>query len=341
MHFREICHGRALFVQENKIWIAQGLDFFAVNTTGERVTPKYSIGQVVDRFISSFRLSRQLLRLGIHHLLPLNNGGFLVVLKRQTLTLDQGGKILSIFSGYRGNKPGHRGVCVTPDGTIFFGEYTINIHNDTPTSLYRSTDDGLSFHKILTFAKDEVRHIHFIQWDKYENCLWMGTGDKDSECRLMLSRDHGDSWDIIGEGNQLWRAVGISSTENALYWGTDAGSVPDPNFIVKMDRRTRELTKIQEVQGPCHGNAVLADGTVFVSTGIEGGANEQDRCAHLWQVQRDGKVQEVYRMKKDIFPLIIQYGVMRFPMGIESCDAVVFTTYALRNGPEQVWRLGD
>jgi len=108
-----------------------------------------------------------------------------------------------------------------------------------------------------------------------------------------------------------------------------------------MDRQTRELSKIQEVQGPCHGNAVLAEGTVFVSTGIEGGPNEKDNCAHLWQVTPDGRVQEVYKMKKDIFPLIVQYGVIRFPMGVESCHTVVFTTYALHNGPEQVWTLED
>lgn len=336
MQFKKLCHGRALFIQENMIWIAQGLDYFAVNTAGERVSPKYSVGQVADRFLSSFRLSRQLLRLGIHHLLPLNNGGFLVVLKRKTLVLDQDGRIVNIFSGYRGNKPGHRGVCVTPDGTIFFGEYTINIHNDNPTSLYRSQDNGLSFQNILTFAKDEVRHIHFVQWDKYENCLWMGTGDKDAECRLMRSINNGDNWEIVGQGNQLWRAVGISITADALFWGTDAGSVADPNFIIRMDRNTRELTMIQEVQGPCHGNAVLADGTVLVSTGIEGGENEQDRCAHLWQVPPYGRIQEVYKMKKDIFPLIVQYGVMRFPMGTENMNRIIFTTMGLNQFGEAV-----
>jgi len=336
MQYRKICHGRALFVQENKIWLAQGLDFFAINAVGERVSPKYSVGKFTDRFFSSIRLSRQLLRLGIHHLLPLNNGGFLVVLKKKTLTLDQEGNVISIFSGYRGNKPGHRGVCMTPDGTIFFGEYTININNDNPTSLYRSTDNGLSFQNILTFAKNEVRHIHFIQWDQFENCLWMGTGDKDHECRLMRSDDNGDTWQIIGAGSQLWRAVGISFTADAIYWGTDAGSVSDPNYIMKMDRNTWRLTKIQEVQGPCHGNGVLADGTVYVSTGVEGGENEQDRCAHLWQIQPYDRVQEVYEMKKDIFPLIVQYGVMRFPNGTENMNCIIFTTMGLKKFGEAV-----
>lgn len=104
-----------------------------------------------------------------------------------------------------------------------------------------------------------------------------------------------------------------------------------------MDRQTRELSKIQEVQGPCHGNAVLAEGTVLVSTGIEGGPNENDHCAHLWQVTPDGRVQEVCKMKKDIFPLIVQYGVMRFPMGLESSDIAVFTAYALQGDGETVY----
>lgn len=337
MQFKKICKGRALYVQDNRIWIAQGLDFCAVDTDGKRLTPKYSVGKALDRFISSFRLSRQLLRLGIHHLLPLNNGGFLVVLKKKTLVLDHNGNVVNIFSGYRGNKPGHRGVCLTPAGTVFFGEYTININNDNPTSLYRSSDNGLTFQNILTFAKDEVRHIHFVQWDRYENCLWMGTGDKDHECKLMRSDDNGDTWQMIGEGSQLWRAIGISITKDALYWGTDAGSVADPNFIIRMDRKTRELTKLQEVQGPCHGNAVLADETVFVSTGVEGGENERDRYAHLWKLKPGEAAREILKRRKDPFPLILQYGVMRFPMGLDSSDTLVFTSYALQGNGETVF----
>jgi hypothetical protein len=337
MAAKKIFNGRALYVDGEIIWVAKGLSFWGIDRNGKRITQKYQIGSLLDRFIGNFRLTRQLLRVGIHHLLPLKNGGYLVTVKKKTLILDANGNIVNIFKDYRGNKPGHRGVCITPDGTIFIGEYTININNDKPTSLYRSTDNGMSFQNILTFAKDEIRHIHFVQWDKYENCLWMGTGDKDYECKLMRSTDNGETWEIVGEGSQLWRAIGVSFTEEALYWGTDAGSVPDPNYIIKMDRITRQIERVQEIQGPGHGNAVLNDGTVYVSTGIEGGENEKDRYAHIWKCEKSGIAREVMKLKKDIFPNIIQYGVFRFPMGLENSDEIFYTAYALVDAPENVF----
>lgn len=333
----KISDGRALYVDGDNIWVARGMLFWSINKDGQRISPRYKVGGPISNLFGMFRFTRQLAREGIHHLLPLNNGWLLAVIKKKTVIVNSTGRVVNEFSGYRGNKPGHRGVCVIPDGTIFFGEYTINIRNDNPTTLYRSTDNAMSFQNILTFEKHEVRHIHFIQWDKYEKCIWMGTGDKDYECKLMKSSDNGDTWELVGEGSQLWRAIGVSFTENAVYWGTDAGSVSDPNYIIKMDRHTRKLEKVQEVQGPCHGNAVLSDDTIYVSTGIEGGENEKDDYAHVWKSDESGYFTEVLKCKKDIFPNIVQYGVVRFPMGLEDSNMLIYTTYALEHNGESVY----
>lgn len=334
---RKIFNGRALYVDFDKIWVAKGTVFWGINRAGDPVTPKFEVGSQIEKVIGCSRLTRQLIRGGIHHLIPLKNGGYLVTLKGKTLILDGRGKVVKRFDDYRGNKPAHRGICVSPGGDILFGEYTINLNNNNPTSLYRSKDNGISFHRVLTFDRSYVRHIHFLEWDKYDNCLWMGTGDKDHECFLMKSTDGGDNWEVIGGGTQLWRAVGIACSSDYLFWGTDAGSVPHPNYIMRMNKKTTMIEQVQEVQGPCHGNAVLADGTIFVSTGVEGGANEKDSFAHLWKVEKNGSINEVLKIKKDIFPHIVQYGVIRFPLATDNCDAIVYTTYALKENGEAVY----
>jgi len=334
---KKIFAGRALYKDKDIIWVARGQCFWGIDSEGKRKTLKYKVGGTFERFLAAFRISRQFLRVGIHHLLPLHTGGFIVTLKRKTLILDKDGNQINTFSGYSGNKPGHRGICITPDGTIFFGEYSVNFNNTNETRLYRSIDNGLSFQTILTFEKHEVRHIHFVQWDSYEKCLWMGTGDKDHECKLMRSVDNGDSWELVGQGNQLWRAISVVFTEDAIYWGTDAGSVSDRNYIIRMDRTTRQIEKVLEIQGPCHGNTVLADGAVYVSTGVEGGDNEKDRFAHVWKCERNGEVKEILQYRKDILPLIIQYGVVRFPMGLEDSSELVYTTFALKGNGEAVY----
>ncbi|MDR3586071.1 MAG: hypothetical protein P4L59_12220 [Desulfosporosinus sp.] len=337
MAFKKIFKGRALYVDHDTIWVAKGLCFYSIDFNGQRTSPKYNVGSIVEKFIGSYRLTRQLLRVGIHHLLLLVDGSFLVALKKRIVIMSPDGMIKNIFTDFQGNKPAHRGMCVTPEGSIFLGEYTLNMDRKNTSSLYRSKDNGQTFECLKTFQPDEIRHIHFIQWDTYDNCLWLGTGDRDEESKLYRSYDNGDTFELIGEGNQLWRAVGVSFTEESLYWGTDAGSDAGthPNYVIKMDRQTHQLEKILEVEGPCHGNAVLGDGTVYVSTGIEGGENEKDRAAHLWR--KKGKdFEHILKQEKDIFPHILQYGVMRFPLGLQSTNTAVFTTYGLKRFGEDV-----
>lgn len=333
---RRLMNGRALYTEENRIWIAQGMTFFAVDDQGKRVTEKFSVGSTKEKLIASNRLSRQLLRQGIHHLVPLPSGDVFLTAKRVAYVIGTDGKVKHTFQGYLGNKPGHQGVCVTPDGTIFFGEYTLNPKRDHDTHLYRSTDGGKTFQIVHTFKTNEVRHIHFIKWDPYEKCLWLGTGDEDFENLLLRSFDNGNSWEKVGGGTQDWRAIGVCFDQDDLTWGTDAGSVPDQNHIIRMNRKTHRLEILADAEGPCHGCGSFKDGRAFISTGVEGGQNEKDRFARLKEIV-DGKPVEILRQQKDIWPLILQYGVIRFPLGTENTNRVVYTMYGLRGNGEQVY----
>ena len=333
---RKLVRGRVLYVEKDRIWIAQGMTFFAIDYKGKTVTQKYRIGGLKYRLIGSNRLTRQLLRVGIHHLVPLSNGNIFLTTRKQSFVVNQNGVIQYTFSGYQGKKPGHQGVCVTPSGVIFFGEYTLNPQRDHDTHLYRSVDGGKTFQIVYTFSKNEVRHIHFVKWDPYEQCLWLGTGDEDYENLLLRSFDNGETWERVGGGSQDWRAIGVCFDKDYLIWGTDAGSVPDPNHIIRMSRKTHEIEIIANAEGPCHGCGSFLDGRVFISTGVEGGVNEKDRYARLKEI-RDGKPIEVLKQKKDVWPLILQYGVIRFPLGTENTNHVVYTMYGLKGNGEQVY----
>ncbi len=333
---RKLIKGRALFTEENRIWIAQGMTFFAIDYKGKRVTEKYRIGRSKERIIAANRLSRQLCREGIHHLLPLPDNKLFVTAKKRSYVVEKNGKTSSIFTGYRGNKPAHQGICVTPNGYIFFGEYTLNPQRDHDTTLFRSVDGGKSFQPILNLGKDQVRHIHFVKWDPYDRCLWLGTGDEDYEDLLLVSCDYGETWEKVGEGSQDWRAIGVCFEKDHIIWGTDAGSVPDQNHIIRMNRKTKKIEVVADAEGPCHGCASLKDGRIFISTGVEGGENEKDRFARLKEVTGNG-VHELLKQKKDIWPLIFQYGVIRFPLGLENVNKLVFTMYGLNRNGEQVY----
>lgn len=338
MELKKLIKGKALYVTPEKIWVAQGMTFFALDYNGKRVSRKYIVGSFKDRGLSYIRLIRQLLRVGLHHLLPLKNNNILVVAKKKTYIISPEGKVVNVFQGYQGNKPGHQGVCVTPEGTIFFAEYLLNPNRDHTIRLYRSIDNGMNFHVVKEWEAGDIRHLHFVKWDEYEKCLWLGTGDygeNGSENRLYKSADNGETWILIGQYSQDWRAIGVCFTEDALTWGTDAGSCPDTVHFVKMNRKTHKLEILDDFEGPCHGCASFKDGRAFFSTGVEGGENEKDRFARLKEY-KNGKIENIWKLEKDIWPLILQYGVMRFPLGTDQCTKVVFTTMGLKGHGETV-----
>lgn len=333
--FKKLMNGRALYQERERIWVAQGRRFFAVDYEGHKVSRVFTVpGGIKERLMTCGRILTQGTRNDIRILLPLKNGNILVAAKRKVVIFSPKGEVLNIWTEFQGNKPGHQGACVTPDGTVFFTEYLLNPNRDHAIRLWRSQDHGMTWHVVKEFAPGDIRHLHFIKWDVYAQCLWMGTGDYGeggAENRLYQSKDNGESWRLVGQGSQDWRAIGICMTKDALTWGTDAGSCPDTVHFVRMNRKTEQLEILEDMEGPCHGCASFADGRAFFSTGVEGGENEKDRIARLKIFTSNG-LQTVWECEKDFLPLIIQYGVIRFPLGTEQCDRVVFTTMGLANG---------
>ena len=86
---KKLIRGRALYTEEDRIWIAQGMSFFAIDYSGKRVTKKYKVGTKLEYLMGINRLSRQLLRQGLHHLVPLKNGDVLVTSKKISYSVDE------------------------------------------------------------------------------------------------------------------------------------------------------------------------------------------------------------------------------------------------------------
>jgi hypothetical protein len=128
---------------------------------------------------------------------------------------------------------------------VYVGEYSCN--NAQSHNVYRGTvhPDGrqdwrtiLSFDSIEDYRKNKslltsARHVHIVKVDQATGDLWVGTGDEDIHCRIMLSRDHGDSFQIIGRGSQEWRTLSIWFSQNYAYWNMDSH---EPQKIFRLAR---------------------------------------------------------------------------------------------------------
>lgn len=128
-------------------------------------------------------------------------------------------------TGVRGVLPG--GVC-RHDGAVYLGEYPLA--GATPRVL-RSTDRCRTWEAVLELP--DVRHVHAVQADPYGGDVWVTTGDRDPACRVGRLRD--GELDLVGGGEQRWRAVELAFTPSAVLWGVDSAYV-DPNELLRLDR---------------------------------------------------------------------------------------------------------
>ena len=133
----------------------------------------------------------------------------------------------------------------TLTGYVYAGEYSVRpMHRH---SLYRGvfpSSGKESWEKILEFSSikqwqedrtlsDAARHLHIVVIDPYTGHLWVGTGDSNPHCKMMYSDDKGDSFRLVGMGDQSWRTLSIWFTEQYLYWSMDT---PAPQSIWRIPR---------------------------------------------------------------------------------------------------------
>lgn len=152
-------------------------------------------------------------------------------------------------SGISGVLP--TGLCVH-DGAIYLGEYPLD--DDDVARILHSTDNGRTWTTVLELP--EVRHIHAICTDPYTGELWITTGDRDAECNIGRLRN--GAFEIVGGGDQRWRAVDLVFTPSAVLWGMDC-AYTDRNHIFRLDRDDIPDERTRPTLGVCPGTEPQAN----------------------------------------------------------------------------------
>lgn len=126
---------------------------------------------------------------------------------------------------------------------IFFGDY--GFHGTK--SLYASTDRGRSFEEVYRFPPDEIRHVHGIQYDAYDDVFWVFAGDFGRHAGIArLSSDLADfQW--IGKGHQMLRTVQAIVEPDCLYYGSDSGS--EKNHIIRLQKASGRWERVRPIDG--------------------------------------------------------------------------------------------
>lgn len=265
-------------------------------------------------------------RLGIHNMLCLSSGTLVCIADGIVFrSFDQGTSWTAAFSEFQGRRPLRMGICQDHIGRIYLGEYWLNKERSA-VRLWRSDDDGLSWHPVHTWPPGTVRHIHFVQFDPDEQLIWVGTGDRDSECQIACSQDGGVSFKVVGEGAQIWRAVSALFTPASVFWGTDIGTKcgTEPNYLVRWDRSTHTLHKLMRIDGPAYYSAQTAAGTLAIGTAVEGGKNEKDGRVHLYWTKDQHVWNNIHLWRRWRVPGAFGPSTITFPLSDAPLSQLLF-----------------
>jgi len=285
---------------------------------------------------SSSRLASRLFRDGFHALGVLSSGHLVAAVPHAIVTLRPGETEFYVSHRLlRGTRPLH--FASTPNDHIFWGEYFDNPHRDE-VHIYASTDRGARWEVAHTFPKGTIRHVHNIVYDKWENSLWVLTGDHDSECRILRASCDFRTVDVVLSGNQQARSAALIPTRDAVCFSSDTPL--ETNHVYRLDRRGG-LSRVAElnsssIYGCRVGNAI------FFSTMVEPSAINSHRNVNLYGSPDGLQWQCFFQRKKDRWPMgLFQYGNALLPDGKNSSGLLAVTTVATENADLEtsIWRI--
>jgi hypothetical protein len=289
------------------------------------------------KLTASSRLSVRLFRDGFHCLTVLPSGNLVGAVPGAIIIVPAGSTEFMVSHVItRGTRPLH--FASAPDGQVFFGEYFDNPDRD-PVYIYGSNDEGKSWHVIYTFSRGEIRHVHNIIYDEWENCLWILSGDYAAECRILRASLDFKQVETVLAGNQQARAVAIVPTKDSLYFSSDTPL--ERNHVYRLDR-THKLSVAANLSSSsiygCRVGEIL-----FFSTMVEPSDVNQERKVCLYGGGEHSTWNMLRSWKKDLLPMrFFQYGNAILPDGNNTSGLLAMTTIAVENEDLQttIFKLG-
>jgi hypothetical protein len=226
------------------------------------------------RNLDSIALFRRVSRGGVAYVLPQKDGGRLCVLAGMIARAETGSsEYRCVFRFSKGSRP--LNLCQDENGSIYWGEYFLNLRRTEPVRIFGSRDGGKSWDVVWTFSKGTICHVHQVVHDPHDHSILVSTGDRDHEVAILKSTDGFHTLKPLAQGNQRYRTTSLIPLPGYILYGTD--NPGGENHIMALDRQTGLAKELQEVPGPVLYGSRVGNHTVF-ATMVE----KQYHEASLW-----------------------------------------------------------
>jgi len=276
------------------------------------------------RLTSQLRPVSRLVRDGFHGLVALPSGHLVAAVPGAIVTLTPAANKFRITHVIqRGTRPLY---LTAADGRVFWGEYFDNPER-AEVHIHVSEDSGATWRVAYTFPSKSIRHIHNIVYDRWDNALWILTGDNGEECRILRASTDLREVETVMSGNQQARAVAALPATDGLYFASDTPF--EKNHVYRLDRQGH-LTQLAELNSSVLSGCQVGH-FLFFATMVEPSAVNLDRRVCLYGSADGNTWSHLVTWDKDIWPMrFFQYGNAFFPSGDAPSNLLAVTTVAVK-----------
>ncbi|MGB7923192.1 MAG: hypothetical protein WCF57_08105 [Pyrinomonadaceae bacterium] len=283
---------------------------------------------------SKSRLAQRLLRFIVTNVVRLSNGDLFVTFDK-TVGVVRDGKFQALAGLARPCRVLRSACAISPGGDIYFGEYLTN-ETRGAMRIYRYAPGADALRVAYTFPPNSIRHIHGLYFDEFTQSILCLTGDAEQESQILRSFDGFQTVEVVGRGDETWRAVSILFTEEALFYGMDAEF--RANRIYKVDRKEAGRTSLCEVDGTVFYSKQLG-ANLFFTTTAENAPSQKENVAALWHVDEDEQCRNLISFKKDRWhPTLFMFGTIHFP-GVNRLEHELYFQLVGVEGDNQTFRV--
>jgi len=331
--FHTLGVGRALYIsRENSLYIARRYHIYRSDDGGNTWRLDCYVPSAGWKPLAAkIRLAARLLRYAIAAMEVLPDGTRIAVARDGIYRAAPGEtRMTRVFQITRGSRP----LNLAVDGNrVLFGEYG-DAYRDCEAFIYVSEDGGKTFDVGYRFPAGSIRHVHGVQVDPHQDGYWVLVGDSDQQSGIgVLSKDL-RTLEWLNRGSQQCRAVRVLIEPDCLVYGTDSDR--EKNFIVRMDKKSGEISRILPVEGSSLHAAAFGP-VRAVSTCVEPNPESPLRECSLYASWGNCEWRRVATYQKDRHhPTLFQFGTLVLPYayGDEPCG--IFSGQAVKLGDDRV-----
>jgi hypothetical protein len=300
---------------------------------------------------------RRLFRLGIRTSIQINNEIVLLFLNKKIYELNIiTNKVSNGYEPETGVRPLYFSNIDNDikgfNSQVVFGGY---LSNSTKKEVHIYKRVGVdSWDVVFTFDKGEINHIHNIIPDKYNDCVWIFTGDFDKSAAIWKVTDNFKNVERVVSNSQIYRGCIGFPTKEGLIYATDAPFHDNTIRILKQKGNNWVSEKICDIDGSSIYGCKYKDKFVF-STTVEPdgrgssllksmfyqkrGVGIKDNFTHIYIGNYEKNFKDIFKLEKDIWPFIFQFGTIKFPSGENNTDYLVFEPVATKKYDQKLVKL--